>query len=113
MRLENSIWHRYHPQTSLHEGLVRFYGCESESVSTDDDYLYALLKRKLTKKELRFLIMDEAKVDTFVIADTLHVSVEECEALRRKAYRKLRDGKMRKLVTSQPESQDNEESEGY
>lgn len=111
MRLENSIWHRYHPETSLHEGLVRFYGCEPEAVSGDDDYLYALLKRKLTKKELRFFIMDEAKVEGGAIEAALHVNADEAELLRRKAYRKLRDGKMRKLVTSEPESQGSDDSE--
>lgn len=68
----------------------------------DDDYLYALIKQKLTKKELRFFIMDEAKAEPALIEEALHVTHEELDALRRKAYRKLRDGKTRKAMALGP-----------
>jgi hypothetical protein len=98
--LENSVWRQYHDTKSVHEVLVELYGCEPFNILNDEKILYASLKRRLTKKELRGFIMKEAGMDESMILAALHVNSEELEVILRKAYRKIRQDDMRNEVTA-------------
>jgi len=111
--LENSLWFRYHPEATIHDLLVRIHECSDAAISDDEIFLYAELKRRLTKKELRYFIMKEAKIGNAEIAEALHVSSDALEGLGRKAYRKVRDGQLRKAAAPTREQmplEDNPES---
>ncbi len=93
--LDNSLWRQYHSTKSIHDTLVTIYGCEDFDITSDEKALYASIKRRLTKKELRAFIMKEATVSDSVICNTLHVNEDELELMLRKAYRKIRQDGMR------------------
>ncbi|MEA1919411.1 MAG: hypothetical protein U9N52_06175 [Campylobacterota bacterium] len=97
--LENSVWKQYHEEKSIHDVLVALYQCESHEVSSDEGLLYACIKRRLTKKELRGFIMKEAGSDESIISKQLGLDSEGLEQLLRKAYRKIRQDDMRNEVT--------------
>jgi DNA-binding CsgD family transcriptional regulator len=99
MSLENSIWRQYHKTLTIHDVLVRLYGCDAQQIQEDENALYAILKRRLTKKELRCFIMSEVGRDVAEIMDTLDVTSELFETLKRKAYRKVLQSEMRNSVT--------------
>ena len=47
--LENSVWKQYHKDTTMQEVLSKFYAVDAAIIMDDEQELYALLKRKLTK----------------------------------------------------------------
>ena len=97
--LENSVWRQYHDSRTIHDTLTTLYGCEDEMIETDETHLYATLKRRLTKKELRAFIMKEAGIKDDVISSELHVNAKELEVMLRKAYRKVRQDELRNAVS--------------
>jgi hypothetical protein len=97
--LENSVWRQYHESALIHDVLQNLYGSESRNISTDEEWLYSELKRRLTKKELRLFIMNEAGRDEREQCEALHVEVESLEKLRKRAYHKVQQ--LRKNVTSE------------
>ncbi len=96
--LENSVWKQYHDKKTIHNALVAIYKCEDFEIINDEKFLYATLKRRLTKKELRAFIMKEAGNEDSVIADALHVNKDEIELIVRKAYRKVRQDEIHNNV---------------
>jgi hypothetical protein len=97
--LENSVWKQYHSKKTIHEVLVVLYKSEDEEIIEDEALLYASIKRRLTKKELRGFIMKEAGIDEASILVALGLDTEALEKLLRKAYRKVRQDDMRNEVT--------------
>jgi len=105
--LENSVWKQYHSKKTIHEVLVAFYKSEDEEIIEDETRLYASIKRRLTKKELRGFIMKEAGIDEASMLVTLGLDNEALEKLLRKAYRKVRQDDMRNEVTVSSKSINN------
>lgn len=108
--LENSVWKQYHPSKSIHEVLVGIYQCESDEIIDDETLLYAALKRRLTKKELRGFIMKEAGKEEALILQQLSLDAEGLQTLLRRANRKIRQDDMRKALSCDEETINNYEN---
>lgn len=103
--LENSLWLRYNPNKTMREVLARIYECSAVEVNDDERALYASLKRHLTKKELRMIIMNEAQVSAAEIAAEVGMNEAELKKAQYKAYRKIRQEKIRNDVKAGPQTQ--------
>lgn len=103
--LENSLWLRYNPTKTMREVLARIYECSAVEVNDDERILYASLKRYLTKKELRIIIMNEAQVSADEIAAEVGMNTAELKKAQYKAYRKIRQEKIRHDVKAGPQSE--------
>lgn len=101
--LENSIWHAYLPHKSIHEALSAFYGCEKSQISVDEGYLYAVIKRNLTKKELRIFIMKQAGIADEKIMQEMGIEEEVFAKSLKKAHHKLRN-KVRSQIKAASEA---------
>lgn len=96
--LENSLWLRYNPDKTIREVLARIYGCSAVEIGEDERELYASLKRHLTKKEFRTVMMNEAGMSPEEIGAEVGMEGEELKKAQYKAYRKIRQEKIRKEV---------------
>lgn len=93
--LENSLWLRYNPTKTIREVLARLYECSAVEISDDERELYASLKRHLTKKEFRMVMMNEAGLSPEEIGAEVGLEGEELTKAQYKAYRKIRQDKIR------------------
>ncbi len=93
--LENSLWLRYNPDKTIREVLARLYECSAVEISDDERELYASLKRHLTKKEFRMIMMNEAGLSAEKIAAEVGLEGEALKKAQYKAYRKVRQDKIR------------------
>ncbi len=93
--LENSLWLRYNPTKTIQSMLVEQYACAAVEIESDERELYATLKRHLTKKEFRLIMMNEAGLDSATIGAEIGLEGEELTKVHYKAYRKLRQDKIR------------------
>jgi DNA-binding CsgD family transcriptional regulator len=93
--LENSLWLRHNPEKTIREVLVKLYECDAVEIEEDERELYASLKRHLTKKELKMVMMNEAGLSPEEIGAEVGLSGEELTKAQYKAYRKLRQDKIR------------------
>ncbi len=111
--LENSLWLRYNPEKTIREVLARLYECSAVEIGDDERELYASLKRHLTKKEFRMVIMNEAGLSPEEIGAEVGLEGEELKKAQYKAYRKIRQDKIRRevQVSMAKEETDDEESE--
>ena len=93
--LENSLWLRYNPEKTIRDMLVRVYECAAVEIEEDERELYASLKRHLTKKELRMVMMNEAGCTPEEIGAEVALEGEALKKAQYKAYRKVRQDKIR------------------
>ncbi|HEX5670039.1 MAG TPA: hypothetical protein VFX66_00770 [Sulfuricurvum sp.] len=93
--LENSLWLRYNPEKTIRDMLVRLYECAAVEIEEDERELYASLKRHLTKKELKMVMMNEAGLSSEEIGSEVGLEGEELTKAQYKAYRKVRQDKIR------------------
>ena len=93
--LKNSVWKQYNKENSFREKIAEFSQMDVIDLIEDDKELYAVLKSKLTKKELRLFAMDSAKVDDEAIKSDFLYSDEELEKAKFKLYKKLKQDKVR------------------
>ncbi|MFA6188039.1 MAG: hypothetical protein WC680_02050 [Sulfuricurvum sp.] len=103
--LENSLWLRYNPTKTMREVLARIYECSAVELNDDERALYAALKRHLTKKELRMIIMNEAELSAEEIGAEVGLSGDELKKAQYKAYRKIRQEKIRHDVKAGPQNE--------
>ncbi|MCI4405700.1 MAG: hypothetical protein JHC35_00270 [Sulfuricurvum sp.] len=96
--LENSLWLRYNPTKTIREVLARIYECSAVEIGDDERELYASLKRHLTKKEFRMVMMNEAGLSPEEIGAEVGISGDELKKAQYKAYRKIRQEKIRREV---------------
>lgn len=96
--LENSLWLRYNPDKTIREVLARIYECSAVELGEDERELYASLKRHLTKKEFRMIMMNEAGLSAEEIGKEVGMEGEELAKAQYKAYRKIRQDKIRREV---------------
>ncbi|PHM16918.1 MAG: hypothetical protein CJD30_09140 [Sulfuricurvum sp. PD_MW2] len=96
--LENSLWLRYNPNKTIREVLARIYECSAVEIGEDERSLYASLKRHLTKKEFRMVMMNEAGLSPEEIGEEVGLNGAELKKAQYKAYRKIRQEKIRREV---------------
>lgn len=96
--LENSLWLRYNPNKTIREVLARIYECSAVEIGEDERTLYASLKRHLTKKEFRMVMMNEAGLSPEEIGEEVGLNGAELKKAQYKAYRKIRQEKIRREV---------------
>lgn len=93
--LENSLWLRYNPNKTIREMLVKLYECDAVNIQEDERELYATLKRHLTKKELRMIVMNEGLCTPEEIGAEVALEGDALTKAQYKAYRKVRQDKIR------------------
>jgi len=93
--LENSVWRQFHNDNNFREVLAGFYKVGSETLIDDDKTLYGVLKAKLTKKELKLLAMDSAKVSDEEIKSAFGLDDEELDKTKKKLYKKMIQDRVR------------------
>ncbi len=103
--LENSLWLRYNPDKTIREVLARTYECSAVEIGDDERALYASLKRHLTKKEFRMVMMNEAGLSPQEIGTEVGLEGEELKKAQYKAYRKIHQDKIRLEVRASQEKE--------
>lgn len=93
--LENSVWKQYHDEMPIRAVIAKFYDVAPELIIDDEQELYALLKRKLTKKELRLFVMDSANVSDGEMMGSFEVDAQTLSDMKEKLYKKMRQDKLR------------------
>ena len=93
--LESTVWRQYHSDNSFREKLSEFCVLKSEDLIEEDKDLYAVLKAKLTKKELKLFAMDTAQSDIQEIKSELSLDDDGLEKAKFKLYKKLKQDKTR------------------
>lgn len=93
--LLNTVWRQYNKENNFRELLARFCKMEIESFIVDDKVLYAVLKSKLTKRELKLFAMDSAQMSNEELKAGLELDDEELESAKHKLYKKLKQDKIR------------------
>jgi DNA-binding CsgD family transcriptional regulator len=104
--LENSLWLRYNPTKTIREVLARLYECSAVEIGSDERALYASLKRHLTKKEFRIVMMNEGGVSIEEIGAEVNLSGDNLKKTQYKAYRKIRQDKIRLEVRAGKEKEE-------
>ena len=93
--LESTVWRQYHKDNSFRQKLSEFCVFGSDDLIYEDKDLYAVLKAKLTKKELKLFAMDTAEVNDTEIKADLSLDDEGLEKAKFKLYKKLKQDKTR------------------
>ncbi|MCD6191056.1 MAG: hypothetical protein J7K14_05890 [Sulfurimonas sp.] len=93
--LESTVWRQYHNDNSFRQKVSEFCVLQSEDLIENDKDLYAVLKAKLTKKELKLFAMDTAGIDEAEIKADLSLDDEGLKKAKFKLYKKLKQDKTR------------------
>ena len=93
--LESTVWRQYHEDNSFRQKLSEFCVLGSEDLIYEDKDLYAVLKAKLTKKELKLFAMDTADRSSEELKSELSLDDESLEKAKFKLYKKLKQDKIR------------------
>ena len=93
--LDNSVWRQYNEENNFRQMIARFSKENIEDLIEDDKLLYAVLKAKLTKKELRLFAMDSAQLEDSELKSAFNYSDEDLEKAKFKLYKKLKQDKVR------------------
>ncbi len=106
--LENSIWFKYNGEKSIRATLADFYKCETSMISNNEVELYNILKKNMTKRELKLYILQVAGFDDDAIAKEMGIDDEKVlEKLKHTSNRKMRQDKIRQAVkTAENEIED-------
>jgi 2-hydroxychromene-2-carboxylate isomerase len=99
--LENSIWYKYNGDKSVRATLAAFYGCDTAMISNNEVELYNILKRNMTKRELRLYVLQVAGFDDAAIKKEMGIDDDKVlEKLKHTSNRKMRQDKIRQAVKS-------------
>jgi len=93
--LESTVWRQYHKDNSFRQKLSEFCVLASDDLIYEDKDLYAVLKAKLTKKELKLFAMDTAEVNDDEMKSELSLDEEGLKKAKFKLYKKLKQDKTR------------------
>ncbi len=93
--LEKTVWRQYHKENNFRELLAECTKLDPIDLIADDKALYAVLKSKLTKKELKLFAMDTAGINDENIKDEFEYSDTDLEKAKFKLYKKLKQDKTR------------------
>jgi len=108
--LENSIWYKYNGEKSIRATLAAFYGCDTAMISDNEVELYNILKRNMTKRELRLYVLQVAGYSEEAIKKEMGIDDEKVlEKLKHTSNRKMRQDKIRQAVkTAENDNNDTE-----
>ena len=99
--LENSIWFKYNGEKSIRATLAEFYKCETAQIANNEVELYNVLKKNMTKRELKLYVLQVAGFDDAAIAKEMNIDDEKViEKLKHTSNRKMRQDKIRQAVKS-------------
>ena len=108
--LENSIWFKYNGEKSIRATLAEFYGCATSLISSNEVELYNILKKNMTKRELKLYVLQVAGFDDTAIAKEMGIEDEKVvEKLKHTSNRKMRQDKIRQSVKTAEMEEDNAE----
>lgn len=93
--LEKTVWRQYHDTNNFREILSPFCNLSMGDMMEDDKELYGVIKSKLTKRELKLLAMDTAKIEDTIMQKELDIDAEELKIAKFKVYKKLKQDKFR------------------
>lgn len=93
--LERTVWRQYNDENSFREKIAEFSFLDPLDLIEDDKELYAALKAKLTKKELKLFAMESAKVSDEVMQQEFSLDAESLAHAKFKLYKKLKQDKTR------------------
>jgi len=93
--LESTVWRQYHNENNFREVLAKHTHIEYIDLIEDDKELYAAMKAKLTKKELKLFAMDTANVGDNVLLEEFSYDESSLEKVKFKLYKKLKQDKTR------------------
>jgi len=93
--LDNSVWRQYNEENNFRQMIARFSKENIDNLIEDDKALYAVLKAKMTKKELRLFAMDSAQLENDEMKKVFAYNDEELEKAKFKLYKKLKQDKVR------------------
>ena len=93
--LKNTVWRQYHDENNFREKLAEFCRLDAIDLIEDDKELYAVLKAKLTKKELKLFAMDTAGLNDASLKKEFDCNNEALEKAKFKLYKKLIQDKTR------------------
>ncbi len=112
--LENSIWFKYNGDKSIRATLAEFYKCDAAMISNNEVELYNILKKNMTKRELKLYVLQVAGLDDAAIQKEMGIEDEKVlEKLKHTSNRKLRQDKIRQAVkTAENEDDDDFEEMG-
>ncbi len=96
--LENSLWHKYSADKTIQAVLAALYNADATQIGGEENELYAILKRQLTKRELRLFIMNESKVSEEEIKQSMQLDDETFDAIKKKVYRKFKIDKLKNSI---------------
>jgi hypothetical protein len=104
--LENSVWKQYNKENSFREKLSEFCSINSVDLIEDDKELYAAMKAKLTKKELKLFAMDSAGLNDEKIKTEFSFNDDDLQKAKFKLYKKLKQDKTRLTFKSSSDISD-------
>ena len=93
--LESTVWRQYHKDNNFRQFLSEHSVLKIEDLMEDDKELYATLKAKLTKKELKLFAMDSAEVADTDLQKEFDYDEEALKKAKFKLYKKLKQDKTR------------------
>ena len=93
--LDSSVWRQYNQDNSFREKLAEFCVMDIDELIADDKELYAIMKSKLTKKELKLFAMDSAGASDSELCEAFSYAGDELEKAKFKLYKKLKQDKIR------------------
>jgi len=93
--LERTVWRQYNDTNSFREAIAEFCVLDPIDLIVDDKELYAVLKAKLTKKELKLFAMDVAGSNDTLLQEEFSLEPKELEQAKFKLYKKLKQDKTR------------------
>ena len=97
--LENSIWFKYNGEKSIRATLAEFYKCTTSMISNNEVELYNILKKNMTKRELKVYILEVAGLDDEAIKKEMNIEDDKViEKLKHTSNRKMRQDKIRQAV---------------
>jgi len=106
--LENSIWFKYNGEKSIRATMAEFYKCATSQISNNEVELYNVLKKNMTKRELKLYVLQVAGLDDAAIQKEMGIEDEKViEKLKHTSNRKMRQDKIRQAVKNL-ESDDND-----
>ena len=96
--LEHSLWHQYCASKTIREVLAGLYRVDIGQFRVSEGELYAIMKRQLTKRELRLFIMKEGGKSMTDIQQSMGLSADHYSNMEHKAYRKFKIDKLKNAL---------------
>jgi len=93
--LERTVWRQYNDENSFREQIAQHCVLDPIDLIEDDKELYAALKAKLTKKEMKLFAMDCALVRDAELCSEFELDEAALKQAKFKLYKKLKQDKTR------------------